>query len=177
MQVTITDQQLDQASKNLEANPLVSSRVKLEKLLWGPLAAPWGMHTDVVVGADLVRSGDSHQATTSHTPAVPLHQTALKPQLLSRLLQVYPMNVDTSLQALLATLQALSRPTLLAYVERLEAVTHSLERGLRSLRQHRCRRLRLSFQTTIYALDAWAQERQSEDSSLACRDVQSLSWS
>uniref|UniRef100_A0A7S3BIV7 Uncharacterized protein n=1 Tax=Haptolina ericina TaxID=156174 RepID=A0A7S3BIV7_9EUKA len=143
MQVTITDQQLDQASKNLEANPLVSSRVKLEKLLWGPLAAPWGMHTDVVVGADLV----------------------------------YPMNVDTSLQALLATLQALSRPTLLAYVERLEAVTHSLERGLRSLRQHRCRRLRLSFQTTIYALDAWAQERQSEDSSLACRDVQSLSWS
>ena len=54
--MTITDQQLDQASKNLEANPLIRAHVKLEKLLWGPAAAPLAMRTDVVVGADLVRS-------------------------------------------------------------------------------------------------------------------------
>lgn len=58
-EVTITDQQLDQASKNLEANPLLSTRVKLEKLLWGPSAALYAVHTDVVVGADLVCSMDA----------------------------------------------------------------------------------------------------------------------
>ena len=142
----MTDQQLDQASKNLEANPYVRARVKLDKLLWGPLAAPLAMRTDVVVGADLV----------------------------------YPMNVDESLRALLVTLQVLGRPTLLAYVERSEAVTQSLESGLHTLRQHRCRRLHLGLKTSIYALDEWAYEHQVSDSLLnGCTDTDSvsLSWS
>ena len=65
------------------------------------------------------------------------------------------MNVDESLQVLLVTLQVLGRPTLLAYVERSAAVTHALESGLRSLRRHRCRQLRVGSKTSIYALDAW----------------------
>lgn len=86
------------------------------------------------------------------------------------------MNVDESLEALLVTLQVLGRPTLLAYVERAEAVTQSLESGLRSLGQHRCRRLRLGASTSIYALDAWARGKPLKDSpAQSCRDVASLS--
>ena len=94
------------------------------------------------------------------------------------------MNVDESLQVLLVTLQVLGRPTLLAYVERSAAVTHALESGLRSLRRHRCRQLRLGSKTSIYALDAWARDHRSDDSSLGhspslgCNEVESLSsWS
>ena len=73
--------------------------------------------------------------------------------------QVYPNNADEPLQALLATLQALRRPTLLAYVERSEAVTRSLESGLVALSRSgrpRCRRLRLAAKTWLFALDEWA---------------------
>jgi hypothetical protein len=166
--VTITDQQLDQASTNLEANPLLRARVKLEKLLWGPLAAPLAVRTDVVVGADLVCSSDSYPG------AFLLHHRA---QRFSCLPQVYPMNIDESLQPLLETLQVLGRPTLLAYVERSEAVTLALETGLRSLRPHRCRRLRLCLKTSVYALDEWTREHRLNDSSPGCSDVESLSWS
>ena len=174
-EVTITDQQLDQASKNLEANPLLRTRVKLEKLLWGPSAAPYAVHTDVVVGADLVSSIDAPTLC-----AFEPYPTANKNGRVCHT-QVYPMNVDESLQVLLVTLQVLGRPTLLAYVERSEAVTHALESGLRSLRRHRCRQLRLGSKTIIYALDAWARDHRSDDSSLGhgpylgCSEVQSLS--
>lgn len=177
-EVTITDQQLDQASKNLEANPLLSTRVKLEKLLWGPSAAPHAVHTDVVVGADLVCSIDAPTLC-----AFEPYPTANNNGRVCHT-QVYPMNVDESLQVLLVTLQVLGRPTLLAYVERSEAVTHALESGLRSLRRHRCRQLRLGSKTSIYALDAWARDHRSDNSSLGhgpslgCSEVQSLSsWS
>eukprot|EP00966_Prymnesium_polylepis_P190561 4416522-Prymnesium_polylepis.1 len=83
---------------------------------------------------------------------------------------VYPNNV-ASITSLLAALQGLRRPTILAYVERSEVVSTRLEHGLLSLSHPCCRKLRVAPKTVVYALDRWAG---CEDTGSRCSDVGEL---
>ena len=149
--MTITDRHLEQATENVQANPRLAPRVRLQQLSWGPAAEVHAGSIDLVVGADLVCL-----CYSVAWRALPLHTVSRISHRRRYFYQVYPNNAEESLGALLATLQALRRPSLLAYVERSTAVTEMLEAGLRNLspRPH-CRRLRLAAKTHLYALEHW----------------------
>ncbi|KAL1523626.1 hypothetical protein AB1Y20_018562 [Prymnesium parvum] len=93
---------------------------------------------------------------------------------------VYPHSSSEAMELLLATLQALRRPSVLAYVERCATVTEKFERALQALSiRPRCRRLPLAANIYLYALDHWTTvEEPVYNSSIAflgtCRPIDEL---